>query len=226
MLEDDTELEAELAALVGGGGKGGRAREAGGKRGGGEVDLDAMVASCMKDYGSGDELSDTEDPDLLAELQGLQGNSGPITPSSRGAGGRHPIRQEDEDGVGHSLLQTIKDRIALYREAEQVATAQGEGGKARRAARGLRTLQELERKAARGGAVSEEEIPPPISTGRRQEAGSSAATSSETSPSSEQAPAPAVLPPPAIPARSSPPPPARQASPPARRAPPTMQPMP
>ena len=59
MLEDDTELEAELAALVGGGGGGGRgggkgAKEAAGKRGGGEVDLDAMVASCMKDYGSGD----------------------------------------------------------------------------------------------------------------------------------------------------------------------------
>ena len=71
----------------------------------------------------------------MAELQGLQGDSGQATPS------RHPIRQEDEDGVGHSLLQTIKDRIALYREAEQVATAQGEGGKARRAARGLRTLQ-------------------------------------------------------------------------------------
>ena len=28
-------------------------------------------------------------------------------------------------------------------------------------------LQELERKATRGGAVSEEEIPPPISIGRR-----------------------------------------------------------
>ena len=58
MLEDDTELEAELAALVGGGGGGGgrggkgRAKETG-KRGG-EVDLDAMVASCMKDYGSGE----------------------------------------------------------------------------------------------------------------------------------------------------------------------------
>ena len=50
------------------------------------------------------------------------------------------IRQEDEDGVGHSLIQTIKDRIALYREAEQVASSQGEGGKARRAARGLKTL--------------------------------------------------------------------------------------
>ena len=62
MLEDDTELEAELAALVGGGGrsggKGGRAKEAAGKRGGGEVDLDAMVASCMKDYGSGDEIKE------------------------------------------------------------------------------------------------------------------------------------------------------------------------
>ena len=28
-------------------------------------------------------------------------------------------------------------------------------------------MQELERKAARGGAVSEAEIPPPISSGRR-----------------------------------------------------------
>ena len=58
MLEDDTELEAELAALVGGGGRGGGkgAKEAAGKRGGGEVDLDAMVASCMKDYGSGDKF--------------------------------------------------------------------------------------------------------------------------------------------------------------------------
>ena len=58
MLEDDTELEAELADLVGGGGgRGGggkgRGKAAAGKRGG-EVDLDAMVASCMKDYGSGD----------------------------------------------------------------------------------------------------------------------------------------------------------------------------
>ena len=100
---------------------------------------------------AGDELSDTEDPDLLAELQGLQGDSGPATPSSSRGGGRHPIRQEDEDGVGHSLLQTIKDRIALYREAEQVATAQGEGGKARRAARGLRTLQVSEFSVAKRG---------------------------------------------------------------------------
>ena len=111
---------------------------------------------------AGDELSDTEDPDLLAELQGLQGgNSGPGTPSSRG--GRQPIRQEDEDGVGHSLVQTIKDRIALYREAEQVATAQGEGGKARRAARGLRTLQVFSYSNLRRGvphAPPQAKIPP------------------------------------------------------------------
>ena len=102
------------------------------------IDLESPLYYC--NHIAGDELSDTEDPDLLAELQGMQGdnNSGPGTPSK---GGRHPIRQEDEDGVGHSLLQTIQDRIGLYREAEQVATAQGEGGKARRAARGLRTLQ-------------------------------------------------------------------------------------
>ena len=104
-----------------------------------------MLASIYRDF-VGDELSDTEDPDLLAELQGLQGdNSGAGIPS------RHHIRQEDEDGVGHSLLQTIKDRIALYREAEQVATVQGEGGKARRAARGLRTLQVFLFSCLKGG---------------------------------------------------------------------------
>ena len=95
-------------------------------------------------HNTGDELSDTEDPDLLAELQGLEGDSSePSMAGSRGGsrGGRmQQIKQEDEDGVGHSLIQTIKDRIALYREAEQVASSQGEGGKARRAARGLKTL--------------------------------------------------------------------------------------
>ena len=91
-------------------------------------------------HNTGDELSDTEDPDLLAELQGLEGDSSePSMAGSRG-GRMQQIKQEDEDGVGHSLIQTIKDRIALYREAEQVASSQGEGGKARRAARGLKTL--------------------------------------------------------------------------------------
>ena len=127
--------------------------------------------------------------------------------------------------MGHSMLQTIKDRMVLYREAEGVAAAQGETSRARRAARGLKTLQELERKAARGGAVAESEIPPPISTGRRQEAtGGSAVSSIETSPDSEQAPPPpphASRPsPPAVPRASPPvarlpsPPPPRRASPP------------
>ena len=152
MLEDDAGLEAELADLVGGGagaGARGKARAKG-------VDLDAMVASCMRDYGSEEDMSDTEDPDLLAELAGM-GES----PEHRGQG----RRQEDEEGVGHSLLQTVRDRLVLYREAEQVATAQGETSRAKRAGRGLKTLQELERRAVRGGAVREEEIPPPISTG-------------------------------------------------------------
>ena len=83
----------------------------------------------------------------MAELQGLQGDSGPATPS------RHPIRQEDEDGVGHSLMQTIKDRIALYREAEQVATAQGEGA-------GLLGDRMLDRACIAGEARVAKEKPP------------------------------------------------------------------
>ncbi|XP_023348935.1 coiled-coil and C2 domain-containing protein 1-like, partial [Eurytemora carolleeae] len=66
MLEGDDDLEAELAALVSGGG--GQTRRPKPRR---VPDLDSMVADCMKDYDSHEEFSDTEDPDLLAELHGL-----------------------------------------------------------------------------------------------------------------------------------------------------------
>lgn len=72
----------------------------------------------MQDY-EGEELSDTEDPDLLSELEGIQEEEEEERPR-HAAPARQAARQEDEEGVGHSLLQTVRDRLLLYKEAEQV----------------------------------------------------------------------------------------------------------
>merc|ERR1719334_325694 len=166
-----------------------------------------MVAACMKTYDSDEDLGEITDPDLLAELQDMQ-EPEPVQPVVQQPEAHH--RQEDEQGVGHSIIQTIRDRLVLYREAEQIAVSEGNTSKARRANRGVKTLQELERRAVRGGAVAEADIPPPISTGRKP-TNTSQETSNETSPDSEQAPVPAPAPAPvpvAVRRDPTPPPPA------------------
>jgi len=199
MLDDgDADLEKELADLVGGRGGGGRQQR---KKQKPQVeDLDAMVASCMKDYDSGEDLSDTEDPDLLNELQDLDrdAESPPPPPARQQPRAVQPIQQREE-GVGHSLTETIRDRLAVYREAEQVAKENGDTSRARRFNRGIKTLVELERNAVSGRPVREDDIPPQISVGKRNPGSSTDTTpdSENTGPPTQQLPSP----PPALPAR-------------------------
>ena len=174
--EDDGDLEKELAALMGGGGKS-KPKQTKKKQVVPAEDLDRMVADCMKDYND-DDLSDTDDPDLLAELDDIQDDS---------------EEEESSEGVAHSFLQTIRDRLSLYKEAEAVALSNGDSSRARRFNRGVKTLLDLERRAVAGGAIREDDIPPVISVGKKKET-----SSSENTPQSETAPAPlqpAVSPP-------------------------------
>ena len=133
--DNDKDLEKELAVLMGGGSK---AKAKPKQRKPVEVapeDLDAMVASCMKDYND-DDFSDTEDPDLLAELEDFENdNDDDEEPASGSSDGFN-------EGVSHSYLQTIRDRLALYKEAESVAKSNGDTSRARRFNRGFKTLQE------------------------------------------------------------------------------------
>ena len=133
--DNDKDLEKELAVLMGGGSK---AKAKPKQRKPVEVapeDLDAMVASCMKDYND-DDFSDTEDPDLLAELEDFENdNDDDEEPTSGSSDGFN-------EGVSHSYLQTIRDRLALYKEAESVAKSNGDTSRARRFNRGFKTLQE------------------------------------------------------------------------------------
>ena len=60
--------------------------------------------------------------------------------------------------------------MSLYKEAEAVALSNGDSSRARRFNRGVKTLVELERRAAAGLAVREEDIPPVVSAGQRRPA--------------------------------------------------------
>lgn len=54
----------------------------------------------------------------------------------------------------------LRERLELYRKAEQKAKRQNEAGKARRFARGIKTLQQLLKDAQAGNAINEADIPP------------------------------------------------------------------
>ena len=98
---------------------------------------------------------------------------------------------------------TCRERLSLYKEAEAVALSNGDSSRARRFNRGVKTLVELERRAAAGLAVREEDIPPVVSAGQRRPAdpGPGTPAAAEILPLAP-APAPALAPTPAAPAPS------------------------
>jgi len=178
--DEDADLEAELAGLLAGGGGGRQPRK---PKQMPVENLDKMVADCMKDYDSAEEFSDTDDPDLLAELDGLDDAEAPAPVEVA------PLQQPVY--AGESLLSIIQSRMSLYREAIDIAKFNGDNSKVRRFDRGLKTLVAQERAVRSGQAVNEDDIPPQISVGKRKE------------PEPEPEPEPAAGPPPY---REAPPP--------------------
>ena len=95
---------------------------------------------------------------------------------------------------------TCRERLSLYKEAEAVALSNGDSSRARRFNRGVKTLVELERRAAAGLAVREEDIPPVVSAGQRRPADPGPGPTPGPAPAA--APASAPAPTPAAPAPS------------------------
>jgi len=211
MLDDDgDDLEAELQQIMSGGG-GGRSKAAKPKKRNPVEDLDAMVASCMKDYDSNEELSDSEDPDLLAELQEIspEDELKPTRPAPRTIS---PIGRQHAEG---GMLGTIQERLSLYRQAEKNCLASGESSRARRFTRGIKTLVDLEKKVKAGKAVNEDDIPPMIAAGlSKQEVATpsddsesvSVLSSPDEAPRSDPSPLREVAPAPVENSRMQPPP--------------------
>uniref|UniRef100_A0AAZ3STC6 Coiled-coil and C2 domain-containing protein 1B n=1 Tax=Oncorhynchus tshawytscha TaxID=74940 RepID=A0AAZ3STC6_ONCTS len=166
---NEKELEAELLALMGGGGSQG-------KKGTGKApvpmaDIERMAALCMKDLDEDDDDGDDDledDDDLLAELNEVleddddeEVQKPATTPSSNSTPRSTPSTPSGATG----LEACLAERIDMYQTAISNANAEGETSKARRYDRGLKTLQSMMTSAKKGKPINEEEIPPPVSTG-------------------------------------------------------------
>lgn len=191
-LSGDSDLEAELAAITGGGGKKKLKTKSRTPAQMPLGDLDAMVAESLKDVDTDVDSDDENDPNLLSELGELTGDS--FVPEA-------PEPTEEvfvPTSSTVNIQEIIKQRIEMYTIAEKNAKDAGESGKARRFARGLKTLKDLQKSASAGKTIPMEDIPPEVSIKPLK----SSAEEPETSPAtpSRAAPAPPVSPPASAPA--------------------------
>ncbi|XP_036329336.1 coiled-coil and C2 domain-containing protein 1-like isoform X1 [Rhagoletis pomonella] len=172
---NDSDLEAELAAIAGG--KGVKPLRKPPTKPATNTDLDKMIAESLKDVGSEDEGDDNDvdlenDTDLLGELHNIAGVEGNAAENEEA----EAVQSNDgelisEEGQQQPILSTttvntihlIQQRIEMYKLAEASAKASGESAKARRFGRGLNTLLELQKQANAGKEIKEEDIPPEVS---------------------------------------------------------------
>lgn len=151
--DDDSDLEAELLALTTEPKAKPRARPKA-KPVVPAVDLDSMVASSMRDIPSDEELSgDDDDPDLMAELQDLTGDSVPAEPE--------PVQEIPPQET--DIAQLLDQRLKMYVTAEENAKKAGDTSRARRFNRGIKTLKDLIKQANAGRAINNDDIPPEVS---------------------------------------------------------------
>ncbi|XP_047479024.1 coiled-coil and C2 domain-containing protein 1-like isoform X2 [Penaeus chinensis] len=203
--DDDGDLEAELLALTGGERKPKKAP----KKIVSPHELDKMVNECMReDYD--DELSDEDDPELMAELSALSSQGGddePAKPSPPPTAPSQPppsnsYRNPEPRGHrpapmtgGSNLVNLLAERVAMYEEAEANAKACGETSRARRFNRGLKSLHQMQRAVKAGQTINEEDIPPVVVVKHCAKSGGSGTPTSTpspaaTSPTEDAAPPP------------------------------------
>ncbi|XP_051560655.1 coiled-coil and C2 domain-containing protein 1A-like [Myxocyprinus asiaticus] len=184
---NEEDLEAELLALVGGGGgRGGPVdRKAGGKAPVPMEDIEWMAALCMKDLDEdGDDDGDLEnDADLLAELnEVLEDEVVRKPPPSPAPPQRSSTASQTTPAslsAPASLESRLQERIDMYQTAIGNAKAAGEISKARRYDRGMKTLQSMLMSVKKGKPINEEEMPPPVATGGKPSSVSQAEPISE-----------------------------------------------
>ncbi|XP_017032837.1 coiled-coil and C2 domain-containing protein 1-like isoform X1 [Drosophila kikkawai] len=198
----DSDLEAELAAIASGGG--GRPKPKPKAKLVPASDLDKMIADSLRDVSDDDDDENLEnDSDLLGELNGIGGvdmEEDEEQPAEEPAAASEEPVQTFLPTTTVDTLSIIKQRLEMYKVAEANAKAAGDSGKARRFARGLKTLQDLHKQAAAGKSINVDDIPPEVSV--KPAGGTAPAVAAEESP----APSTPASPPP-IPSRAAPAPP-------------------
>ncbi|XP_038056769.1 coiled-coil and C2 domain-containing protein 1-like [Patiria miniata] len=183
--EDDSALEAELAALMADDGSAGPSRPLARNRAPPPRKTDLAVET--KEVIEEDEVTedDLDNPDYLAELALLSqddANMDNLKPSPRPSPRASPkpsprasprpspqpsptgspAPQKKSEGDVKALIQ---ERIENYQLALKNAEAGNESSKARRYGRGLKNLKDMEKKVQRGVKIDESEIPPMVATG-------------------------------------------------------------
>ncbi|XP_025995654.1 coiled-coil and C2 domain-containing protein 1-like isoform X2 [Solenopsis invicta] len=171
--DNDETLEAELAALVAGNDIGYKSKHSAARKTATDANLDEMVANCMKDTNSDEELSEEDDdPALLKELRMLAGNEivtqtaemselveeeeqvEPDEPES--------IEIKEQNDSTQEVIKLLQERLQIYETAEKKAKEKNETGKARRYNRGLKVLKGMLVSVQSGGSVNEADIPPAL----------------------------------------------------------------
>lgn len=183
---DDLDLEAELAAITGESSRKNRPKSKSGVNLS-SSELDAMVASSLRDIVSDDEVSeDDNDPDLLNELAGITGEE-----MSEAMASDCKVSETTTDDT----MVILNSRMEMYILAEQNVIKLNDTSKARRYNRAIKTLRDLIKQTENGKIINKAEIPPEINVKINS-------VSEAISPSESATP----LPPP-IPARKAPAPP-------------------
>ncbi|EDW03801.1 coiled-coil and C2 domain-containing protein 1-like isoform X2 [Drosophila grimshawi] len=166
----DSDLEAELAAITSGGGRS-KPKVKPKPQLLPSSDLDRMIADSLRDVSDDDDDDALEnDSDLLGELHGIAGDGIEDDEETPAAAAAPPAAAVEPEPVQTFLPTTtvdtlgiINERIEMYKQAEANAKAAGESGKARRFARGLKTLQDLKKQSAGGKTINVDDIPPEVS---------------------------------------------------------------
>ncbi|XP_015607516.1 coiled-coil and C2 domain-containing protein 1-like isoform X2 [Cephus cinctus] len=154
----DHDLEAELAALTSNNDSE-RPRRRKAPKPIPNENLDAMVAESMKDIDLDAELSgdDDDDPDLLNELKEITGDES-VSPEPSEEEQSHMEEKNDSDTT--ELITLLQERLAMYKTAEKKAKNENEAGRARRFARGVKTLEGMLADTHSGKVVNKADMPP------------------------------------------------------------------
>ncbi|XP_039626416.1 coiled-coil and C2 domain-containing protein 1A isoform X1 [Polypterus senegalus] len=169
--EDNADLEAELLAITGD-------KPSSKQKGSGKTPLpmehiERMAALCMKDLDDEEEDDDEDlenDEDLMAELNDVLDDvddKAPSPPKPSPACERRPQVQSAPSGMEESQESMLEERLSMYQSAIKNAKTAGEGSKARRYERGLKTLESMLVSVKKGKKINIEEIPPPVATGSK-----------------------------------------------------------
>ncbi|XP_066474043.1 coiled-coil and C2 domain-containing protein 1A [Tiliqua scincoides] len=162
---DDTDLEAEFLAIVGG--QPDTKRKPNGKTPLPMEAIERMAALCMKDLDEDDRgiEEDLEDDDeLMAELNEVLEEED--EEETKDASIPVAAKVNDIPADSSRTESLLVERLDTYKTAIENAKQAGESSKVRRYERGLKTLENLLISVRKGKKIDEDEIPPPVATGK------------------------------------------------------------